>query len=50
MEFLRDFWRFLMARKKYWLIPVILVVILLGLLLVLAENPATGGGFVYTFF
>lgn len=40
MEFLRDFWAFVMERKKWFLIPIILVLILVGLLLVLGGGSA----------
>ncbi|MFM7022492.1 MAG: DUF5989 family protein [Flavobacteriales bacterium] len=48
MEFLRDFWLFLKERKKFWLIPLILVLLLIGILLVAA--PASTMPFVYTLF
>lgn len=49
MSFLAELWRFLRARKKYWLIPVILVLLLLGGLLVLAQGSAIAP-FIYTLF
>ncbi len=49
MSFLREFVRFLMARKKYWLIPVLLVMVLFGGLLVLAQGSAVAP-FIYTIF
>jgi hypothetical protein len=48
-DFLRDFWGFLRVRKKYWLLPVILVLALLALLTTLAEGSAVGP-FIYTVF
>ena len=49
MSFLHEFVRFLMARKKYWLIPVLLVMVLFGGLLVLAQGSAVAP-FIYTIF
>lgn len=49
MELLRDLWNFFRVRKKYWLIPVLLVSLLLGTLIVLAEGSAVAP-FVYTLF
>ena len=49
MSFLREFWRFLRVRKKYWLFPVVLVVVLLGGLIVLAQGSAVAP-FIYTLF
>jgi hypothetical protein len=37
---LLDFWRFLRVRKKYWLLPIVLLLFVLGLLFVLAEGSA----------
>jgi hypothetical protein len=48
-EFLRDFWGFLRVRKKYWLLPMLVVLGLLGILTVLAESSAAGP-FIYTLF
>ena len=49
VDFLKEFWQFLMERKKWWLIPIVLVLFLVGALLVLA--PATGmTPFIYTLF
>jgi hypothetical protein len=49
MEFLKELWAFLRARKKYWLWPIILVMALLGVLLVLAQGSAVAP-FIYTLF
>lgn len=48
-ELLNDLWAFLKARKKYWLLPVILVMVLLGVLLVLVQGSAIAP-FIYTLF
>ena len=49
MEFLKDLWGFLKVRKKFWLLPIILVMLLLGGLLVLAQGSAIAP-FIYTLF
>lgn len=48
-EFLRDLWGFMRARKKFWLAPVIFVLLLLGALIVFAEGSAIAP-FIYTLF
>ena len=49
MGFLKEFWAFLRARKKYWLIPLIIVTVVLGSLLFLAQSTAVAP-FIYTLF
>ena len=49
MEFLKDLWGFLKTRKKYWMLPAILVLLLLGLLIVLSSGSAIAP-FIYTIF
>ncbi len=49
MAFLREFWTFLRVRKKYWLLPVIVVTLVLGGLLVLGQTSAVAP-FIYTIF
>ncbi|MCB0510619.1 MAG: hypothetical protein H6579_04840 [Chitinophagales bacterium] len=46
MEFLKDIFKFLMERKKWWLLPIILALLILGLLLLFAESSAVAP-FVY---
>lgn len=46
MEFLKDIFQFLMERKKWWLLPIILALLILGLLLIFAESSAVAP-FVY---
>ena len=46
---LKEFWQFLREQKKYWLIPIILVLVLLGILLVTAQSSAVAP-FIYTLF
>jgi hypothetical protein len=49
MDFLVQMWRFLGARKKYWMLPIIIVTVLLGGLLVLAQGSVVAP-FIYTLF
>ena len=49
IEFLRDIWGFMRERKKFWLAPIIFVMLLLGVLIVLAEGSAIAP-FIYTLF
>ena len=49
MTFLLEFWMFLRVRKKYWLLPVILVTLALGGLIVLGQTTAVAP-LVYTIF
>lgn len=49
MEFLTEFWRFLAARKKFWMVPVLVVVVLFGGLVVLTQGSAVAP-FIYTLF
>jgi len=46
---LREFWQFLKQEKKYWLAPIVLVLVLFGLLLVFAQTSAVAP-FIYTLF
>lgn len=49
MDFVVQMWRFLGARRKYWLLPIILVTVLMGGLLVLAQGSVVAP-FIYTLF
>ena len=49
LEFLKDLWDFMRVRKKFWLAPIIIVLLLLGVLIVFAEGTAVAP-FVYTLF
>ncbi len=49
LEFARDFWGFMRERKKFWLAPIMVVMILLGALIVLAQGSAVAP-FIYTLF
>ena len=46
---LQEFWQFLKQEKKYWLAPIGIVLVLLGLLLVFAQSSAVAP-FIYTLF
>ncbi|MCB0638285.1 MAG: hypothetical protein KDC54_16765 [Lewinella sp.] len=49
MEFLRDLWQFMRERRKWWLLPLIVIVLLVGVLIIFAESSAVGS-FIYTLF
>ncbi|MDA9107769.1 DUF5989 family protein [Candidatus Pelagibacter sp.] len=49
MDFIREFFQFLMIRKKYWLLPIILVLVLFGGLIILSQGSAVAP-FIYTIF
>ena len=49
MEFLHDLWGFLKERKKFWLLPVILTLLLFGILIVMTSGTAIAP-FIYTLF
>lgn len=47
MDFLKDLWGFLITRKKYWLLPIILILLFFGILIVLTTGSAVAP-FIYT--
>ncbi|WP_243544818.1 DUF5989 family protein [Pseudodesulfovibrio tunisiensis] len=49
MDFLKDLWGFLRERKKFWLLPIILVLLFFGALIVLTSGSAIAP-FIYTVF
>ena len=49
MWFLKEFWEFLKFRKKYWLFPILLVLVFFGILLILSQGSAVAP-FIYTIF
>jgi len=49
MSFLMELWRFLAVRKKFWLMPIIIAMVLVGGLLVLAQGSVIAP-FIYTLF
>lgn len=49
MDFIAEFWAFLKVRKKYWLLPVIVMMAVFGGLVVLSQGSAVAP-FIYTIF
>lgn len=47
MELIKDLWLFLKVRKKYWLLPIIITLLILGLLVAFAQGSAVSP-FIYT--
>ena len=48
-EFLKEFCDFLKVRKKYWLLPILIVLVIFGALIVLSQGTAVAP-FIYTIF
>jgi len=49
MGLLREFWGFMTVRKKFWLLPIIIILVLLGALIVFTESSAVAP-FIYALF
>jgi len=49
MSFLIEFWNFVKIRKKYWLLPIIIVLFLFGGLIILSQGSAVAP-FIYAIF
>ena len=49
MEFLTDLWGFFKVRKKFWLLPIVIVLLVFGVLIVLSSGSAIAP-FIYTLF
>lgn len=49
MEFLRDLWKYMKARRKFWLVPLIIILIFFGFLIVMSSGSAIAP-FIYTLF
>jgi hypothetical protein len=49
MEFLKDLWAFLRVRKKFWLLPLIIILILFGVIILISSGSAIAP-FIYTLF
>jgi hypothetical protein len=49
VSFLAEFWKFLRIRKKFWLLPLLIMTVLFGVMLVMAESSALAP-FIYTLF
>ena len=49
MDFLQELWRFMCARKKFWLLPILIMMVVFGGLVVLTKGSAIAP-FIYTLF
>ncbi len=49
LSILKEFWGFLRERKRYWLLPIVIILLLLGLLIVFSQSSAVAP-FIYTLF
>ncbi len=49
LDLLKDLWGFMKVRKKFWLAPIIIIMLLLGVLIVLTQGSAVAP-FIYTLF
>tara|TARA_B100000401_G_scaffold435382_1_gene377051 strand:- start:898 stop:1047 length:150 start_codon:yes stop_codon:yes gene_type:complete len=49
MDFLKEFIQFLLVRKKYWMIPILIILVLFGGLIILSQGTAVAP-FIYTIF
>lgn len=49
LDVLREFWEFSKARKRYWIAPIVILLVLFGLLLVFTESSVVAP-FIYTLF
>jgi|TARA_B100001063_G_scaffold242862_1_gene272362 hypothetical protein len=49
MDFIKEFYQFIKIRKKYWLLPILIVLVLFGSLIILTQGSAVAP-FIYTIF
>ena len=49
MGLFKEFWEFIRMKKKYWLLPIIIVLLLMGTLIIFAQTSALAP-FIYTLF
>jgi hypothetical protein len=49
LDLLKDLWGFMRARKKFWLAPIVIILLLLGVLVVFSQGSAVAP-FIYTLF
>jgi hypothetical protein len=49
MEFLKDLWGFMKERKKWWLLPMVIVLLFIGVLILMSSGSAVAP-FIYTLF
>jgi hypothetical protein len=50
MGLLKELWDFLKVRKKFWLAPILVVLVILSALIVLAASSPVAAPFIYTLF
>ena len=48
-EFLKDLWKYFKNRKKYWLLPIVIILLVLGIFIILGGN-AVVAPFIYSLF
>ena len=48
MDLLKDLWAYMLQRKKFWLLPVIIIMLIIGVLIIIGSTSA--GAFIYTLF
>ena len=49
MSFIKELWAFIRSRKKYWLLPILIMMVLLGVLIVMTQGSVVAP-FIYTLF
>jgi Family of unknown function (DUF5989) len=49
MDFITELWRFMVVRKKFWLLPILLMMLVFGGLVILVKGSAVAP-FIYTLF
>ncbi|EKS41452.1 MULTISPECIES: DUF5989 family protein [Afipia] len=49
MDFLTEFWRYIRVRKKFWLLPILIMMVVFGGLVLLTKGSAVAP-FIYTLF
>ncbi|MFV0269741.1 MAG: DUF5989 family protein [Draconibacterium sp.] len=49
MEYIQDLWQFIKERKKFWLLPIVIILLLVGVLVVFGGSSAIAP-FIYTIF
>jgi len=49
LSFIKEFWEFMKERKKFWLLPIIIILFAFGAIIVLSEGSAVAP-FIYTIF
>ena len=49
MDFIREFWEFIKIRKKYWILPIIVMLLLVGTIVIIGEGSSLSP-FIYAIF